>query len=266
MTAVLHNVLDDGVARLTLDHAARKNALSISLLRDLGKALPAAAKAGARAVILSGAGSAFSAGADLNDISGTSADSAYDREVESVGDAIRSFPGPVIAAISGPCMGAAVELALSCDVRVCDTEAFFEVPATRLGLLYNPRAIARLHRRFSSQSLARIFLLGERLNADAARDAGIVAQVFANGELDEAATQLARKAIGSSPRAAALTKKLLAELDRGPVDMAKWEALQLEILDSPERRAAISSAKAQLGLQANDSKADALLAKVGDTK
>ncbi len=256
MTGIVHSAIEDGVAHLTLDNTKRKNALSISLLRALREALAAAAEHGATTVVISGAGGVFSTGADFGDISGTSADSVYDLEVENSGAAIHSFPGPVIAAICGPCMGAAVELALSCDVRVCDTDAFFEVPAIRLGLLYSPRAIARLHRRLSSQSLARIFLLGERLTAQAARDAGIVAQVFPPGELTESANRMARNAIGQSPDATVLTKRLLIALDHGNIDMAAWEARQLEILDSPARRAAVASMKARLGLDGDVSKED----------
>lgn len=250
MSGVLHSELNDGVIRLTLDHAARRNALSISLLRDLGDAFGAAAEAGAMAAIVSGSRGVFSAGADLSDLSGTAADSAYDRELERAGDAVRQFPGPVIAAIDGPCMGAAVDLALACDIRICSVDSFFEVPAIRLGLLYSPRALARLHRRVSSQTLARLFLLGERLPAGVARDAGIVAQVFDAGELDDAARRLAANITGAPPRALALTKELLVALDSGTTDMAAWQELQLENLDSPDRAAAISSAMARLGLEA----------------
>jgi enoyl-CoA hydratase len=266
MSGVLHSKLDDGIIHLTLDHAARRNALSISLLRDLSDAFRAAADNRVVAAILSGAGNVFSAGADLSDLSATSADSAYDRELEIAGEEIRAFPGPVVAAIDGPCMGAAVDLALACDIRICSTDSFFEVPATRLGLLYNPRAVARLHGRVPSQTLARIFLIGERLSADAAREAGIVARVFAPHELDEAARRLAGNVVGAPPRAVAMTKKLLVALDRGDVDMTAWEALQLEIMDSPERAQAVAGAKARLGRDAAGSAPADPVAKLGGSK
>ena len=96
---------------LTLENAGRRNALSVTLLNDLRAALTAPMSARTRIVFIRGADGTFSAGADLNDISGTEKDADYDRLTAEIGDLIRACPLPVAALIEGPCMGAAVELA-----------------------------------------------------------------------------------------------------------------------------------------------------------
>ncbi len=233
----------DGICELVLDNPGRKNALSYSLLDDLNQKLTAARDDAVRAVILSGAGNVFSAGADFNDLTGTIDDLAIDDAIEQVVIQIRELPAPVIAAIEGPCMGGAVDIALACDFLVASEEAIFEVPAARLGLLYNPEAVKRWHARISGQTLRRILLLGERFTSAEAQQAGVVSHLVDTGSALKKSHELAARITQSSPKVVAATKVMLVALETGETDLARWEKVRKEILASPERRDLVSRAK-----------------------
>lgn len=233
----------DGICELVLENAGRRNALSYELLEQLNGELAAIRDAEIRAVILAGAGATFSAGADFADLTGTIDDLAIDDAIEEAVTQIRLMPAPVIAAIEGPCMGGAVDIALACDFLVAAESAFFEVPAARLSLLYNPEAVRRWHARLSVQTLRRILLLGERLSAAEAVTAGVVSHLVADGSALKLSRELADRIKQGSRDATAATKELLAALEQGEPDLTRWENLRREILDSPERRESISRVK-----------------------
>ena len=233
----------DGIYELVLDNPGRKNALSYALLDGLNDMLANARENAARAVIICGSGDTFSAGADFADLTGTIDDLAIDTAIEQVVNQIREMPAPVFAAVEGPCMGGAVDIALACDFMIASEDAFFEVPAARLGLLYNPAAVQRWHARLSGLTLRRMLLLGERFTAAEAAQAGVVSYVVAKGAALTEVRQLADRAIDGSRNAIAATKGLLVALDGGETDLARWERVRREILDSPERHDSIARAK-----------------------
>jgi enoyl-CoA hydratase/carnithine racemase len=233
----------EGICEVVLDNPGRKNALSYALLDDLNRDLASATEDAARAVILTGAGDVFSAGADFADLTGTIDDLAIDEAIEQVVSRIREMPAPVFAAIEGPCMGGAVDIALACDFLVASEDSFFEVPAARLSLLYNPAAVRRWHARLSGLTLRRLLLLGERLTAAEAAQTGVVSHLVARGAALNESRKLAKLAIDGSRDAVAATKSLLAALEDGETDLARWEKIRREILDSPERRESVAGAK-----------------------
>ena len=235
-----------GVVSLFLNRPERRNALSLELLEKLSKALSTEVGEDTVAVIIGGVDGSFSAGADLADLSGTPADLAMDDAIEEVTGKILKLPVPVIAAIDGPCLGGAFDLALSCDQRIASVDAIFQVPAARLGLLYNPRSIVRMQQRLGRDTVFRLLALGERLDADAALRAGIVSRVV-EGASYEAAQAIARNANGNIRSAVVATKRLLNAIDAPDYDPADWEALRREMLSSPERRAAVVSEKKRRG-------------------
>ena len=144
MNEPIRVVHGEGVVSFFLNRPERRNALSLTLLARLSDALSSEIRGDTSAVIVSGVDGSFSAGADLTDLTGTLQDLGMDDAIEEVTLKIRDLPVPVIAAIDGPCLGGAFDLALSCDHRIASRDAFFQVPATRLGLLYNPRSIVRM--------------------------------------------------------------------------------------------------------------------------
>lgn len=241
--AQVFSATSDGICELVLDSPGRKNALSYDLLEDLNRKLSLARDDGALAVILTGSGDTFSAGADFADLTGTIGDLAIDDAIEQAVTQICSMPVPVIAAIEGPCMGGAIDIALACDFRVASEDAFFEVPAVRLGLLYNPEAVRRWRARLSGLALRRVLLLGERLTAAEANQAGLISHLVAAGCALDKSRELAHRSAKGTRDAVAATKSLLLALDSGETDLARWEQIRKEILDSPERLESVSRAR-----------------------
>jgi enoyl-CoA hydratase len=236
----------EGVVSFYLNRPERRNALSLALLARLSDALSSEIRDDTSAVIVSGVDGNFSAGADLADLTGTLEDLGMDDAIEEVTRKIRNLPVPVIAAIDGPCLGGAFDLALSCDHRIASRDAFFQVPASRLGLLYNPRSIVRMRQLIGRDAVFRLLVLGERLDAIAARRAGIVSAVV-EGASYKAALKIAQAATGNFASAVAATKRLLNAIDGIDYDPGEWEKQRRALLSSPERRAAVASEKKRRG-------------------
>ena len=250
--AWVHCKFSEDICELVLDDPRRRNALSLALLADLGDLVAVARDNGARAVIVTGSGSTFSAGADLADLKGTIDDLAMDTAIEKVVDAILATPAPVIGAIEGPCMGGAVDIALACDLLVASENAFFEVPAARMGLLYNPRAILRWRKRLSGLTLRSMLLAGERLTADAAFHAGVVSHVVPAGTAQDKSHQLASQVLQGTREASAATKGLLVALESGQTKLEYWEKIRRDVLASPERQESVARARKSKGISSGE--------------
>lgn len=235
------------VTTVTFNRLRRRHALTRSMIVAIGAAVETAERAGSRAIILTGAGGCFSAGADITELEGTSADLSFDDTLETLVADMHRSPMLSIAAIEGPCMGAALDLALACDVRVSSTTAACELPALRLGFLYNPASLARVRGRLSQAAAARLLLLCERIEGHDTLAAGIATHVCDDGQALVSAKSVAQRWGAASYRAASATKHLLLALERGALDLAAWNAVRMELLSSPERRAAVSAAKARMG-------------------
>jgi enoyl-CoA hydratase len=162
-----------GVA--TIDRTERRNALDADHCDELRIALET--HADLLAVVLTGAGTAFCAGADLGtrfaDGGGRGADN-FRPAFERVLDAIVDYPSPVIAAIHGPAIGAGMQLAVACDLRIAGADARLSIPGGRLGILLSATNIARLAG-LVGQGAARDFLLtGRSVDVDEAIVIGLV--------------------------------------------------------------------------------------------
>lgn len=181
----------DHVAVVTIDRTDRANALSIELMDGLRAVLGDAARSH-RAIVLTGAGGTFCGGADLGDLR---------RDPDGLGAALTALRSvvldlavPTVAAIDGPCVGGGVEVAMACDVRIASATAAFEIPAARLSVAYPEAGLGVLRRRLPHQTLTRLFLLNERIPADEAVTAGIVARVVAGDVVAGAVEALGRTA------------------------------------------------------------------------
>ncbi|MEA2419687.1 MAG: amidase, partial [Thermoleophilaceae bacterium] len=109
---------EGSVAILRLTRPAKRNAITVRTLRGISEAIEREIAGGARAIVLTGGRDVFSAGVDLNEVGNGADDIAVDNAIGDAVAAIRTAPMPVLAAVEGPCVGAAVELALACDIRV----------------------------------------------------------------------------------------------------------------------------------------------------
>ena len=236
------------VCHVVIDNAAYKNALSKEILRDLVAVLTANENPDIKILFLRGAGGVFSAGADLNDITGTTKDTEYDELVSAVTGAIAAFPSFVVAVVEGPCFGAAVHLVLSCDMRIAETGATFRIPATSLGLLYNPDAICQLAGSLAPQTLARLFILGEPFSAEQACDCGLVAETYPRGQSENRMSHFAELMGANDRDAVVATKSLLRDLERGASDREGWRETYRTLLGASSRSEALNKAKTRLGL------------------
>jgi aspartyl-tRNA(Asn)/glutamyl-tRNA(Gln) amidotransferase subunit A len=231
------------VVVIRLDRPERRNAISRAGLTAVPRLLSDAARSGAGAVVVTGAQDCFSAGVDLAEVQGTPSDLELDTLIGAAVNAIRELPIPVLAAVEGPCIGAAVELVVACDLRVAGVGSYFQLPAAKLGLLYRLEGTSRLAAELGRQVVARMLVCGDRIPAEEALPAGIVTKVSPAGAALDAALALATTAAQGEPEATGLNKRLIAELTSSAPASADWEAVRLKQLGSEARRNAVASVK-----------------------
>ena len=158
-----------------------------------------------RVVVIRGDGdTAFSAGADIADFetarSGAANARAYDDLVEDTCQLIEAIARPTLAVIIGPCMGAGASLAASCDLRIAADNAFFAVPAARLGLGYDPRGIKRFLRVFGASATCELIFTAERLPAQRAHQLGTVsALVVPMADIERIAAEWTSRIADNAP-------------------------------------------------------------------
>ncbi|WP_144799240.1 enoyl-CoA hydratase/isomerase family protein [Halorubrum depositum] len=185
---------DSDVATLTVDRPEQLNALTVDTLEAIEEALDEAEAAGARALVLAGAGDeAFVAGADISymvELSTPEAQ-AYAELGHRVADAIESFPAPTIAAIDGYAFGGGCELALACDLRVAAESAVLGQTEIDLGIVPGWGGTQRLSRLVGDETAKRLVFLGERIDAAEAAEVGFVGEVVADDAFDDRIDELA---------------------------------------------------------------------------
>ena len=246
-------ILDGSIWLATIDRPGRANALRRQTIRDIEDVVDeaesqqtAAAEAdtaGVSGLIVTGGVRRFSAGADLSELNGTIDDLGFDDELERLCRRLVHSPLPVVAAVEGACYGAGVDLAWACDAVVISAEARLALPATSLGILYNPVSVGRLHARLGSPTLRRLMVLRQEMRGrELPSGSATVVQ-------KEAALETAKRLLQAGPAndATAATKALLAALDRGAeIDPAAWQSRREALLASPQRRAALESRRTSI--------------------
>ncbi len=237
---------DSGTVTILLNRPASRNALSHDLLCALADALAAPFKPDTTGVNITGAGLCFSAGADYRELTGTIKDLAIDEDIARVTSNIRTLAIPVTAVINGACLGGAVDLALACDQRVATHNAYFQVPASRLGLLYNPASVQRMVLRYGKEIVIRLLVMGERFEAPAALAAGLVSSVTGSGSTIETAQVQSDNSQKALSPVATATKKMIDSIDRDDFDPEYWELVRREILSSKQRYEAVAAFKSRM--------------------
>ena len=233
----------DNTLCLTLNRPKQRNALSYALLEELHQALSSEIQSRCRAMIICANNHCFSAGADLNELTGTIKDMEMDISISRVIDDIHRLSMPVVALIEGACVGGAVDIVLACNVRVATDNAYFQIPATRLGLLYNPDSVARMSKLFSHETLTRLLVSGERFDAADAIKAGLVTHLVERQNTGAKAAKYPQQTGTDTGQAIAGTKALLEALYHDQYDPVYWLAVRRDILASPQRREAVARAK-----------------------
>lgn len=180
-----------------------------------------------RVVILTGAGSAFSAGGNVKDMvdrAGMFAGAphalrnGYRHGIQRLPKAIFHCEVPIIAAVNGPAVGAGCDLAMMCDMRIASTTAFFAESFVKLGIIPGDGGAWLLPRAVGAARAAEMAFTGDRVDAATALEWGMVSQVTEPGELLGAARALADRVAANPPHALRMTKKLLREGQRVDLD------------------------------------------------
>jgi enoyl-CoA hydratase/carnithine racemase len=205
----------DGLRVITLNRPEKLNAWNALMRAELRAAVEAAADdREVRALVLTGAGRAFSAGEDvggmgeLSDV-GTRAFRAVARGIHDVFDLIESVELPVIAAVNGVAAGGGFELALSCDFRVLAENARFVMPEVKVGLIPGSGGCSRLVRHVGLGRAKELVMLSEPVPAPEAHRLGLAARVVPEGGALDGARELARRLAGFAPLALGMAKVVL---------------------------------------------------------
>src|SRR3989454_10228378 len=180
-------VREGGVARIFLNRPQKVNALDSALLDALAATLASlATDSSLRVVVLGGRGKAFCGGADVSEMAALDAGSARDfiMRIHRACDAIRRLPVPVVAQLHGAVIGAGLELAASCDLRIAADGTRFAMPEVRLGIPSVVEA-ALLPRLIGSGRAAWLVLTGEAIDAQRAYEWGLVETLCSARELDQ---------------------------------------------------------------------------------
>jgi enoyl-CoA hydratase len=212
------------VAVLTLQRPDQLNALDVATITALDAiASDLDADATTRVVVITGAGKAFCAGADIKEfgeLSTASQFSGFIRSLERVLRRIELLGQPVIAALNGIALGGGLELAMACDLRVAAEHARLGVPEIKLGLLPGAGGTQRLPRLVPPGFATRMLLVGDPIDATEGHRIGLIDEVVPNGTALEAAVALAEVLASRPPLALAAAKRLLADGRHLPLDAA----------------------------------------------
>jgi enoyl-CoA hydratase len=230
--------------RVVIDNASKLNSLNRALMSEIvetGNRL--AADPDLRLVVLTGAGErAFVGGADIGEIAALDRDSArsFIMAMHRCCDLFRRLPVPVIARIEGYALGAGLELACACDLRVASDRSIFGMPEVRIGI---PSVIeAALLPKLVGQGRARRLLLtGETIGAAEALSWGLVDVVVPSAELDAAVEKLAAQILASGTSAVRLQKSLILDWEELPTTAAVQRGIEYFVkafdTDEPARMA-----------------------------
>lgn len=165
------------IARLLLDRPEARNAVPLAGWDEIAGRAAEAVDAGARLLILSGAGDAFCAGADLGEFPAIRAERAPARLRAAMRrgiDALAALPVPVLAWIHGPCYGAGVALAMGCDLRIASPAARFAITPAKMGISYPQEDVARLVALTGTGQAARLLFTGAAIDAAEAERIGLI--------------------------------------------------------------------------------------------
>jgi enoyl-CoA hydratase/carnithine racemase len=210
------------VAVVRLNRPEKLNAISAEVERTLHEALFSDDVRRSGAVIVTGEGRAFSAGADITEFEGRSPEDVlrYYHETGGVYEELAALPQPTVAAIHGYCLGGALELTLALDFRIADETAVFGFPEVSLGILASSGGLHRVTRLLGPARAKELFLLAERFGAGEAREAGVVTEVVPAGQALERALEVAARLAALPREAVAVTKQAIDAVAASPREAA----------------------------------------------
>jgi len=215
--SLIDTIIKDGIGRITINRAEKRNAMTLGMWRDLGAVLEAwAENSEIRTLIIAGAGDlSFCAGNDIKEYATIRVTpeqrETYDATTTHTYDLLRTFPKPTIARITGFCVGGGMELALLCDLQIAADTATFGVTPARLGIGYKLNDVQLLLTNISAKHAKEILYTADRFPADDAVRWGLISRSVPAGELDATIATLAARIAANAPMTVNALKQTIHE-------------------------------------------------------
>jgi enoyl-CoA hydratase/carnithine racemase len=227
----------EAVARLRIDNPERRNALDHEILDGLAEILPQLSRGiETRCVLITGAPPLFSAGYDI----ATIPDETFERDAEALVahpfhgamEAIAKHPWPTVAAINGHCLGGGLELAITCDLRICAAGAKLGMPPAKLGLIYGHTGLRRFLDTIGLARTKELFMTGRNYDAARAEQFGLVNEVVDGSRLEDDAVELAAAIAANAPLSVRGNKQAIELLNACPTLSDQQEAGLITLRES----------------------------------
>ncbi|MCB0857925.1 MAG: enoyl-CoA hydratase/isomerase family protein [Solirubrobacterales bacterium] len=211
----------EAVARLTISNPPKRNALDHEILDAITATVPRLDSGiEVRCLVITGEDPVFSAGYDIGGIPPESfeqdAEALVAHPFTAALDAIEAFPWPTVAALNGHCLGGALEMAVTCDLRVSAPKAKMGMPPAKLGLIYGHTGLIRFVRSIGLPRTRELFFTGDMLGAERADEIGLVNRVF-EGDFEEQSVAFAAGIAANAPLSMSGNKQALRTITDNPV-------------------------------------------------
>jgi enoyl-CoA hydratase/carnithine racemase len=240
----------EAVVRIRISNPERRNALDHEILDALAESLPRLDRGiETRCLLITGAPPAFSAGYDLASIPSET----FERDAEALVahpfhdamEALARHPWPTVAAINGHCLGGGLELAITCDLRICAAGAKLGMPPAKLGLVYGHTGLRKFIDVIGLARTKELFLTGRNFAAERAERFGLVHEVVDDDVLEDASVALAEGIAANAPLSMRGNKRAIEVLGANPVLSEQQEGGLIAL-----RESCFSSADLREGIEA----------------
>jgi enoyl-CoA hydratase/carnithine racemase len=212
----------EAVARIRIRNPERRNALDHEILDAIAEVMPSLDRGiEIRCVLITGEPPVFSAGYDIAAIPSET----FERDAEALVahpfpaalEAIGAHPWPTVAAINGHCLGGALELAISCDLRICASGAKLGMPPAKIGLVYGHTGLRKFLATIGLARTKELFLTGRNLEASRAEQIGLVNEVVPDDSLEATSIELAASIAAGAPLSTRGNKSAIDTLSQNPI-------------------------------------------------
>lgn len=227
----------EAVVRLRISNPERRNALDHEILDAIAETLPSLDRGiETRCLLITGAPPVFSAGYDIASIPSDT----FERDAEALVahpfhaamEAIANHPWPTVAAINGHCIGGGLELAITCDLRLCAAGAKLGMPPVKLGLVYGHTGLRKFLDTVGLARTKELFLTGRNFEAARAEEIGLVHEVLDDERLEEASVALAAEIAANAPLSMRGNKSAIHLLNAAPILNDQQEAGLIALRES----------------------------------